>query len=169
MKKIIALVVAIVMMAAMAVPAFAAFKDDKATTTVKYGVNETYVVVVPSEITMNKEQDSNAASGSNTITISAGYKIPAGKSVWVSVDSDNYADGWYMDNTDSTGSADNLGYTLKAGETDIVAETPFMEAKAGVTTDAVVVTLNCATLGTDQAGTYEDVLTFSANVDTSSN
>ena len=181
MKKIIALVVAIVMMAAIAVPAFAAGSYESGTgesknqTKVTYGVNELYVVVVPALIEMVQGQGTNAATSTSKVSIQAGYKIAAGSSIFVSVASSNYDNGWYMDNTKSADKLDSLPYTITAAsETEKVVltatvanGTDFMEAKSGVTAPLTEVSITFATNGTDQAGSYEDLLTFTAAVKTS--
>ena len=56
MKKFIALAIAVLMIAALAVPAFA---DD---CTVKYSVDEAYTLVVPAELTVS-------ANGGETLTV----------------------------------------------------------------------------------------------------
>ena len=52
MKKFIALAIAILMLATLALPTFAATTG---TTTVKYSVGETYTLVVPAEITASDD------------------------------------------------------------------------------------------------------------------
>ena len=52
MKKLIALAIAVLMIATLAVPAFAATTGS---TTVKYTVGETYTLTVPAEITVGAE------------------------------------------------------------------------------------------------------------------
>ena len=180
MKKIIALVVAIVMMAAIAVPAFAAGSyesgagESKNQTLVTYGVDELYVVVVPAKIAMVQGEGTNAATSTSKVSIEAGYKIAAGSSIFVSVKSDNYANGkWYMDNVESEDdTSDSLPYTITAASetanvvltATVANETDFMEAKSGVTAPLTEVSITFATNGTDQAGDYQDLLTFTAEV-----
>ena len=52
MKKLIALAIALIMLATLALPTFAATTGS---TTVKYTVGETYTLTVPAEITVGDE------------------------------------------------------------------------------------------------------------------
>ena len=77
MKKLIALAIAVLMIATLAVPAFAATTGS---TTVKYTVGETYTLVVPAEIT--------AGNDTTNIAITVGdYNLLATNKVSVKADS----------------------------------------------------------------------------------
>ena len=79
MKKILALALAIVMMAAIAVPAFAAptsldqgdnpNEDKSATTTVTYGVNKTYTVTVPDAVAFGTSKATTAEVSAADVVI----------------------------------------------------------------------------------------------------
>ena len=173
MKKIIALVVAIVMMAAMAVPAFAAFQNDVTTTVVTYGVDQTYVVVVPSAVGISRTADTDGDFvGTGTLQILEGYKIPAGQSIKVSMASNRAEeDGdvettWYLNNADADG--DDLVYTVhktsKAGD-EILRGGIALTAASSTEANLASVALYFVTEGTDLANEFSDTITFSAIVE----
>lgn len=187
MKKIIALVVAIIMMAAIAVPAFAADEtftfgpNDAETgtydTTVEFGVTGGYTVTIPQKIVF----DSNR-QGTATITASS-VVIAGNEQLHVTVYSENYgttdAGKWVME--EETGKSTPVDYTItmpgatqEAPAVDVVSDsTVIVEVTStdALTTPGDVtsgytdsVTLSLATAGTSQVGKYLDTLTFSAAV-----
>ena len=68
MKKFIALAIAVVMLATLALPTFAATSGS---TTVKYTVGETYTLTVPAEITVGDETTNDITSANIKSKISA--------------------------------------------------------------------------------------------------
>ena len=142
MKKIIALVIAIVMMAAIAVPAFAA-NETSGDTTVTYTTANSYTVNIPGTL---------AFDGTADLSIIANYAEDV--TITVSI----------ADTVDFTltGPGGDYEYVLKvAGEAveagDDVAQTT--EAQGTAT-----VALTCAwaegVTAPSQAGTYTDTITF---------
>ena len=87
MKKLIALAIAVLMIATLAIPAFAATTGS---TTVKYTVGETYTLVVPAEIT--------AGNDTTNIAITVGdYNLLDTNKVCVKADS-----SWKMSDAAAT-------------------------------------------------------------------
>lgn len=164
MKKIIAIVLAIVMMAAISVPAFAAFdqSNKSAQITVSYGISEKYTLSVPADVDLTLDAETNAQQ---TLTAS-NVVIPANKKLVVSVTSTNT---WNMLATDGSGNA-AVPYTLKLDSSSnaIVDKTAtILEVTPGSLNTAASgsVILNFATTGTSQSGKWADTLTFGLALD----
>ena len=175
MKKIFALILAIVMMAAISVPVFADtdYKDSEDsvdftnTTKVTYGVDQTYTVTIPESITVDKV----TLKGKAVITASEVY-IPAGAYIKVSVTSKNTPTGqtdgvtnaWELKATAGS-TADPVGYTVTEGESNVLARGDiFLTAASAATFEAVNKTLNIQVNKTMQVAVYEDYLTFSVAI-----
>ena len=86
MKKFIALAIAVVMLAALAVPAFAAPKEE-GSIQVSYTVGETYVVTLPGDLTVGK------AAGSLKVTE---YNLYGGNKLVITATS---ANSWKLNGT----------------------------------------------------------------------
>ena len=82
MKKFIALAIAVVMLAALAVPAFAA-NETSGNTVVTYSVGETYTVNVPATLELNE----TTKTGTLTVKLTA-VNILDGKQVTVTATTD---------------------------------------------------------------------------------
>ena len=176
MKKILAIALAVLMIAVLAVPAFAADVVIKQDTTdaeqnpvtsgkaeIKYGVDQTYTVTLPSEINFGTET-------AISTTISASDVVIAGdKKLVVTIASEN---AWTMVNTASSPVAYGLfldatsAPTYDADADDIAANgaTVLEVASSAVAANTGSETLWFATKGTSQAGQYSDNLTFTITV-----
>ncbi len=173
MKKTIALILAIVMMAAMAVPAFAAASVETQTVsaagsqeaTVTYGVTETYKVTLPSAINFNDAKTVDA-----TVTVADNMVIKNNTSVkvtMISKENQGIATGeWKMVSEEGA----VLKYTVTkptavnvpnnfGGTAEEILSVPSNAAGTGGS-----VTLTFATEGTSQAGTFTDTITFGVSV-----
>ena len=146
MKKIIALVIAIVMMAAIAVPAFAE-NETTGDTVVTYTTEDSYTVTIPADL---------AFDGTADLSIEANYAEDV--TITVTVDDE---EAFLL-----SGNSATYAYVLKVGGVaveagDTVAETT--EAQGTAT-----VALTCAwadgVSAPEQAGTYTDTLTFNVAV-----
>ena len=183
MKKIIALVVAVLMMAAIAVPAFAAWDTEfntvgaGNTTEVIFGVTEGYTIKIPQ--TVNFE----GLAASATIVASS-VKIPGNKALQVTVSSTQYDKGedeavstddtWVLE--DRGDASDDVPYMITVGGNNVVSGSTIVlevlssdtltdldDVTSGTTKSA---TLSFTTEGTSQVGDYRDVLTFAAALGT---
>ena len=180
MKKIIALALAILMMAAIAVPAMAKDYDETSTgegynqSIVEFGVNAGYTITIPQKITFD------GLEGEATVTASS-VVLAGNETLSVSVSSTQYqmqVEGeqtaraaWVM--TEITGKSAPVDYTIKNGGVAVASNGVILTVTADdalTTTDDVTsgytdtVTLDLATPGTSQVGTYQDTLTFAASV-----
>ena len=176
MKKVLALVVAVIMMAAIAVPTFAAFEDDRSQTLVELGVGQAYVVSIPEKVTFDANLE-----GSATI-IASSVKIAGNQTLQITVESNNYDvgedeesdldDSWVLKEKD--GNSDDVMYMITVDGNNVVSEKTIVlavtsnddytipnDVTSGTTKTAV---LSFTTEGTSQVGTYQDILSFEARV-----
>ena len=180
MKKIIAIALVIFMMAAMAVPAFAAsFVDDVVEnaggTTITYGATQAYTVTVPADFSLAANTDTKA-----NISVS-NYMIATTKTLKISVNSVNAeGDTWKLveyvaEGAQSTNAAP-VPYTIKVGETPILPNTQDDLTRAVVLTldtasngngaagEEVSSELTFNTAGTSQVAVFKDTITFSVAI-----
>lgn len=182
MKKIIALMLAILMMAAMAVPAFAeqvvAGSDATAEslqlsggTVITYGTSQQYTVTIPVAI------DLNSGAGQGNVTISD-YSLAADKELTISINSsmvENYTvkndNKWYLfENGTNTGATD-VEYFVKVegagaegADLDIARGGDIMSANTANGNADVAVTLLFSTEGTSQVASFTDTVSFLATI-----
>lgn len=183
MKKIIALVIAILMMAAIAVPAMATKGYDETSTgegynqsIVEFGVKAGYTITIPQKITFE------GLVGEAEVTASS-VVLAGNETLSVSVSSTQYQKqvegeespraAWVM--TEVTGKSAPVDYTIKNGGVAVANNGVILTVTADddlTDTDDVTsgytdtVTLDLATPGTSQVGTYQDTLTFAVAVAT---
>ena len=194
MKKTLALILAIVMMAALAVPAFAV--DEPATIeyqevagtddygcTVSYGVRQSYTVSLPTVINFSYGTDDQVAD----LSVS-NFIINGSNKLVITMDSDfdsaTVNDGWEMR---ATNGSLPVPYTVTK-EAPAVANEAHVTFAAGAVANADVdggddptvilevasnkdglggaLKLRFATEGTHQAGDYTDQITFGVSIDT---
>ncbi|MBO5715881.1 MAG: hypothetical protein J6S23_05765 [Clostridia bacterium] len=150
MKKIISIILALSMISILGICVFAADNS----VTVEYEVAADYTVVIPESITMTN------GSATQTISVTAGSLIYADETLEITIsDSANYADGFRMVN--SKKSDVYLGYTIKAGDTNVALGDTVLTASAEEVFAGKEATI-VITAGTPTAaGTYSDILTFS--------
>ena len=86
MKKFIALAIAVVMLATLALPTFAATSGS---TTVKYTVGETYTLTVPAEITVGDETTDIAITVGDYNLLSTNKVTVTADSTWKMSDANN--------------------------------------------------------------------------------
>lgn len=170
MKKIFAIALVIVMMAAISVPAFAAELTGNAeatlgqTTHITYGVDQTYTVTIPETITIDKTN----RTGSGDVTVDK-VCIPAGKNIKISVTSatePTSPNKWELKDSAASGTkAANVGYSITVDSTELSRGDTFLTAASAVSFTAVTKKLNIAVNPTMQVATYEDYLTFSVAIE----
>ena len=95
MKKLIALAIAVLMIATLAIPAFAATTGS---TTVKYTVGETYTLVVPAEITAGNDTTNIAITVGDYNLLDTNKVCVKADSTWVM--NDAAATEFKLDKTD---------------------------------------------------------------------
>ena len=180
MKKIFALILAIVMTVAISVPVFAAdFVDTldatsmSGATTVKYGVDQTYTITIPAEVSLLTDAGEGKKSGTADIVVSE-VCIPANKDLTLTMTSSKSADGnWTLVDVDGTG-AEPVVYTVsgvqaQAGK-DNITYASIVKGGALLVVDSAVAfqpattTLTFVANKTMQVTHYEDTLTFSVAV-----
>ena len=156
MKKLIALVIAIVMMAALAVPAFAADLTAAGTSnmTVSYTPGTTYTVTIP---------DSVAIGSKATVSVAANAVLPTGKQVKVTVSPSGEGTAWVLTSTAS----DTLNYTITKGEDTIAVGGTVLTHASGTETqtDAVLSFALATGVSTNKADTYSQIITFTVGVE----
>ena len=162
MKKLFALILAVVMIATMSVTAFAAeigpgANASQGSTEVSFNVDPTYTVTIPATVELDKVDTDGVVTYENdyTLTAQAGVRLKKGEYIEVTVASD-----FKMTTTEGA----TLDYTITAEGTavatgGVVAE--FETDKAAQST-----TIHIAANDPDFAGEYEDTVTFTLEVNT---
>ena len=180
MKKIFALILAIVMMASMSVVVFAEAPDDKAagavngSTVLTYGVAQDYVVTIPPSTDFaGTDEAGYTATGDLK---AEGVKIAKGETFTITVTS---ANAWTLVDTEGLNGAaisDPVGYDILIGGSSIKATDPETQAVLATATaltlgstttpggNSKTVKLDFTTAGTGQEGTYVDTLTFTVAI-----
>ena len=154
MKKLFALILAVVMIATMSVTAFAA-NTEGGSTELSFNVDPTYTVTIPATVELNKVEDNGTVTYENdyTLTAQAGVRLKKNEYIEVTVASD-----FEMTTTEGA----TLAYTITAGGNNVamggvVAE--FATDKAEQTA-----TIHIAANDPDYAGEYKDTVTFTIAV-----
>ncbi|MBE6600497.1 MAG: hypothetical protein E7640_04800 [Ruminococcaceae bacterium] len=150
MKKALSLAFALVLVFALAVPAFAGTivaDDGTAEATVTYAVTEGWEVTVPASITATTA----TATGANNVTISG--KLADGASVAVTVSGSGE-----LTLVDGEETLDYTLYVNGAEYEDVIATLQAGTASVGALLEAIVVEPAGAV-----AGSYTDTLTFTAS------
>ena len=173
MKKLLCFTLSALLAAALAVPAFA--DDTKTldgskvsdTTEVKFSVQPTYTVTIPSTVTLEKKTDpaTKAVTYENDFTVTAGnVRLNENEELQVSLQSD------YTLSVNGTTLRYTLPYTVTAKTTtpaaskDVTAADP--QVAAFVTNpDDQTVTLHFAAANPTYAGDYSDTVTFTLKVE----
>ena len=156
MKKLFALILAVVMIATMSTTAFAA-NTTGGETEVSFNVDPTYTVTIPATVELKKVEDNGTVTYENdyTLTAQAGVRLKKGEYIEVTVASDF---------TMATDEGATLAYTITAegaavATGGVVAE--FDTDKAEQTA-----TIHIAANDPDYAGEYKDTVTFTLEVKT---
>lgn len=184
MKKILALVLAIIMMAAIAVPAFAedpvradrtqsetfvgdADNAETASPDVKvtYGVTQSYVIIIPADVTFVEGGDGKIASLESTLAADK-VRIAGNEKLTVAIDSlYNYK------LVDTNQASIDVDYTIKVDDAQVALADKAValtvnrpDGNAGLTGSDGSVKLTFATNGTAQEGNFEDYLTFNVSI-----
>ena len=156
MKKLFALILAVVMIATMSTTAFAA-NTTGGSTEVSFNVDPTYTVTIPATVELDKVDTDGVVTYEKdyTLTAQAGVRLKKGEYIEVTVASD-----FEMTTTEGA----TLEYTITAenaavANNGVVAE--FATDKAEQTA-----TIHIAANDPDFAGEYKDTVTFTLTVKT---
>lgn len=158
MKKLFALILAVVMIATMSTTAFAA-NTTGGSTKVSFNVDPTYTITIPATVTLEKKDVEGVITYENdyTITAEAGVRLKNGEYIEVTVasnftmETEEYA--WLnYEILDASGD--------KVENNGVVAE--FETDKAAQST-----TIHIAADDPDYAGEYKDTVTFTVSVEKS--
>lgn len=156
MKKLFALILAVVMIATMSTTAFAA-NTTGGSTEVKFNVDPTYTVTIPVTVELNKVEDNGTVTYENdyTLTAQAGVRLKKDEYIEVTVASD-----FEMTTTE--------GATLAYGITAAGAPVANNGVVAEFDTDKAeqTATIHIAANDPDYAGEYKDTVTFTLEVKT---
>ena len=159
MKKLFALILAVVMIATMSVTAFAA-NTEGGSTKLSFNVDPTYTVTIPPTVELQKVEDNGTVTYENdyTLTAQAGVRLKKGEYIQVTVASD-----FKMTTTEGA----TLAYAITAegaavANNGVVAE--FATDKAEQTA-----TIHIAANDPDYAGEYKDTVTFTIAVEAAGN
>ena len=156
MKKLFALILAVVMIATMSTTAFAA-NTTGGSTEVKFNIDPTYTVTIPATVELNKVEDNGTVTYENdyTLTAQAGVRLKKGEYIEVTVASD-----FEMTTTE--------GATLAYGITAAGAPVANNGVVAEFDTDKAeqTATIHIAANDPDYAGEYKDTVTFTLEVKT---
>ena len=159
MKKLFALILAVVMIATMSVTAFAA-NTTGGSTEVSFNVDPTYTVTIPATVELQKVEDNGTVTYENdyTLTAQAGVRLKKGEYIEVTVASD-----FEMTTTEGA----TLAYTITA-EGAAVANNGVL-AEFETNKSAQSTTIHIAANDPDYAGEYKDTVTFTVAVKVASN
>ena len=159
MKKLLALILAVALMATMSTTAFAA-NTEGGSTEVSFNVDPTYTITIPATVELERQEDNGIVTYENDYTIgaNAGVRLKKGEYIEVTVASD-----FKMTTTEGA----TLDYTITAENAavatgGVVAE--FETDKAAQST-----TIHIAANDPDYAGEYEDTVIFTVAVKVAAN
>ena len=162
MKKLLALILAVALMATMSVTAFATdvtTDGGTGTTDVYFGVDPTYTVTIPAKVELQKIDTDGTITYENdyTITAEAGVRLLKNEYIEVTVASD-----YVMETPQGATLAYTITKDAAALVDSIVAE--FDTDKAAQTS-----VIHIAANDPDYAGEYEDTVTFTVAVKVAAN
>ena len=155
MKKLLALILAIAIIASMAITV-SAENTTGGTTEVSFKVDPTYIVTIPATVELNLVNTDGVVTYENdyTITAEAGVRLKKGEYIQVTVDSD-----YIMETAEGA----TLAYTITKDKAalvnSIVAE--YHTDKAAQTS-----VIHIAANDPEFAGEYKDTVTFTLEVKT---
>ena len=162
MKKVFALILAVVMIATISVTAFAAeigpgANASQGSTEVSFNVDPTYTVTIPATVELNKVEDNGVVTYENdyTLTAQAGVRLKKGEYIEVTVASD-------FEMTTQEGAT--LEYAITAAGASVANNG--VVAEFGTDKLEQTATIHIAANDPDYAGEYKDTVTFTLEVKT---
>jgi len=153
-KKLFALILAVVMLATMSTTAFAA-NTTGGSTELSFNVDPTYTVTIPATVELQKVEDNGTVTYENdyTLTAEAGVRLKKGEYIEVTVASD-----FEMTSTEGA----TLAYTITAE--DAAVANNGVVATFGTDKNAQSTTIHIAAGDPDYAGDYSDTVAFTISV-----
>ena len=165
MKKLFALILAVVMIATMSVTAFAAeigpgANASQGSTVVSFNVDPTYTVTIPATVELERQEDNGTVTYENDYTIEAvaGVRLKKNEYIEVTVASD-------FEMTTEQGAT--LDYTITKGGNAVANNGVVAEFETDK--NAQSTTIHIAANDPDYAGEYKDTVTFTVAVKVASN
>ena len=164
MKKLFALILAVVMIATMSVTAFAAeigpgANASQGSTEVSFNVDPTYTVTIPATVELQKVEDNGTVTYENDYTIGANAGVRLKKNEYIEV---TVASDYVMETPQGATLAYTITKDAAALVDSIVAE--FDTDKAAQTS-----VIHIAANDPDFAGNYSDTVTFTVAVKVAAN
>ena len=156
MKKLFALILAVVMIATMSTTAFAA-NTTGGSTEVSFNVDPTYTVTIPATVELERQDNNDTVTYENHYTIGANAGVRLKKNEYIEV---TIASDFEM----TTEQGATLDYTITKGR-DAVA-TGGVVATFGTDKNAQSTAIHIAANDPDYAGEYKDTVTFTVAVKT---
>ena len=156
MKKLFALILAVVMIATMSTTAFAA-NTTGGSTEVSFNVDPTYTVTIPATVELQKVEDNGTVTYENDYTIGANAGVRLKKNEYIEV---TVASDFEMTTTEGA----TLAYTITAE--DAAVANNGVVATFGTDKNALSTTIHIAANDPDYAGEYKDTVTFTVAVKT---
>ena len=159
MKKLFALILAVVMIATMSTTAFAA-NTTGGSTEVSFNVDPTYTITIPATVELERKEDNGTVTYENDYTIEAvaGVRLKKNEYIEVTVASD-------FEMTTEQGAT--LDYTITK-DGNAVANNGVV-AEFATDKNAQSTTIHIAANDPDYAGEYEDTVTFTVAVKVAAN
>ena len=159
MKKLFALILAVVMIFSLSVTAFAA-NTTGGSTEVSFNVDPTYTVTIPATVELQKVDTEGVITYEKdyTLTAEAGVRLKKNEYIEVTVASD-----FIMTTTEGA----TLDYTITAGGNAVA--TGDVVATFGTDKNAQSTTIHIAANDPDYAGVYKDTVTFTVAVKVAAN
>ncbi len=131
-------------------------RADSTDVTLNYTVNSGYTFNVPSVVSIGSSKTATL-----DVTVS-NVLLNVGESVNVSVDSNNYNNGWKL-----VYGSDSLPYSLTYNSEAIVPNETFYTVSSGNPSSVNVATMNVTVTGnTPYSGTFSDILNFTTSIET---
>ena len=155
MKKLFALILAVVMIATMSTTAFAA-NTTGGSTEVSFNVDPTYTVTIPATVELNKVEDNGTVTYENDYIIGANAGVRLKKNEYIEV---TVASDFEMTTTEGA----TLAYTITKDDADLVDS---IVAVFGTDKAEQTSTIHIAANDPDYAGEYKDTVTFTVAVKT---
>ena len=156
MKKLLALILTVAMLATMSTTAFAANTTD-GSTEVSFNVDPTYTVTIPATVELQKVEDNGTVTYENDYTIGANAGVRLKKNEYIEV---TVASDFEMTTTEGA----TLAYTITAE--DAAVANNGVVATFGTDKNAQSTTIHIAANDPDYAGEYKDTVTFTVAVKT---
>lgn len=162
MKKLFALILAVVMIATMSTTAFAAeigpgANASQGSTKISFNVDPTYTITIPATVELQKVEDNGTVTYENDYTIGANAGVRLKKNEYIEV---TVASDFEMTTTEGA----TLAYSITAGGNTVATGGVVAEFETDKNVQST--TIHIAANDPDYAGEYKDTVTFTVAVKT---